>query len=606
MLAACGGGKHGIAELKKADGPIDRQEEQGPWKGAEIGAQFYLGDAARTADGGAQLAISGAMIAMQPHTILRFGGTGDQSKISVELGAIDLTGNGNYGLDIGDVKLSKNGTVRITSHGKGQAETAELTVGEAQLIKPGGQAIDLIIGDAVTLDDGAKAPSDAGVAADAGAPADAAPAVATGDVSIEVTGKKAEILASGATIWKPLPAGGGGLEKGSKVRLGAGTTAKVTRGGLAIELASGARAAVGNDLGLSVEAGTGKATVPQDAEGTIGIPGGAVAVKGDNLGAGETRLEVGARDSKVSIGRGKAKLTGGNGAELEMNRGESATLTKGGAIHPIEAIPTYFDFRVPVGETLTVHDPRPPTAVQFTFDGKCPGGNGVIELDHDARFGSSKQSAGKDTANLLVAPGGWAYRLRCGDGGAVASGRIIVTRDDGSRKLPKLAPENAIDADGRNYTLSYQSQIPTLVVKYPGTGSAFKLHVASGGKEDSYEGSSPIIKVPGTKLHEGTYTYWFDHDGEKQPKVSSLKIDFDNTAPQVYIEAPTNGQPWTGDIAVRGAVLPSWTAEVDAVSIPIDKQRRFSASVSAPTGNALAIRLSHPQRGVHYYLRRAK
>ena len=182
----------------------------------------------------------------------------------------------------------------------------------------------------------------------------------------------------------------------------------------------------------------------------------------------------------------------------------------------------------------------------------------------------------------------------------------MVTRDDGSRRLPKISPENAIDADGRNWDISYQSQIPTLVVKFPGGGSTFKLHLASGGKEDTFDGTSPIITVPGAKLHEGSYTYWFDHDGQKQPKVSQLKIDFDNTAPQVYIEAPQNGQPWTGDISVKGAVLPQWTAAVEGVAIPIDKQRRFSASVGAPPGNALAIRLSHPQRGVHYYLRRAK
>ena len=599
LLIACGG-KHGIAELKKADGPVDRQEQQAAWKGAEIGAQFYLGDAARTADGSAQLEITGAMIAMQPHTILRFGGTGDHSKISVELGAIDLTGNGNYGLEIGDVKLSKNGTLRITPHGG-----AELTVGEAQLIKPGGQVTDLIVGAAVELGDG-KVGVDAGVAdAGGGPPADAA-VIVSGEASVDVTGKKAEVQGPGQTIWKPLAPGTGAFAKGTKIRLGAGTTAKLTSGPMTMELSTGSRAVLGDDMVIGVEAGAAKATVPQNGEAKVVIPGGSVAVKGDNLGPGETRLDVGGRDSKVSVGKGKAKLSGANGAELEMNRGESATLAKAGAIHPLEAIPTSFDFRVPVGETLSVHDPRPPTAVQFTFEGKCPQGNGVIELDRDTRFGSSKQSAGKDGANLMVQPGSWAYRLRCGDGGAVASGRISVSRDDGSRKLPKIAPEDPIDADGRNYTLSYQSQIPTLVVKFPGTGSTFKLHIASGGKEEVFEGTSPIIKVLGTKLHEGTYTYWFDHDGEKQARVSSLKIDFDNTAPQVYVESPPNGQPFSDNIKVGGAVLPNWTAAVEAVSVPIDASRRFHVSVGVPSGNALAIRLSHPQRGVHYYLRRAK
>jgi hypothetical protein len=48
--------------------------------------------------------------------------------------------------------------------------------------------------------------------------------------------------------------------------------------------------------------------------------------------------------------------------------------------------------------------------------------------------------------------------------------------------------------------------------------------------------------------------------------------------------------------------------KVEGVEIPVDKNtRRFNASVGAPQGaNALAIRLSHPQRGVHYYMRRGK
>ena len=72
------------------------------------------------------------------------------------------------------------------------------------------------------------------------------------------------------------------------------------------------------------------------------------------------------------------------------------------------------------GESLTIHDPKPPTAVQFQFNGKCPGG-GVIEMDKDARFRTPKISAGREAANMLVQPGGWAYRLRCGDNGAAVA-----------------------------------------------------------------------------------------------------------------------------------------------------------------------------------------
>ena len=121
-----------------------------------------------------------------------------------------------------------------------------------------------------------------------------------------------------------------------------------------------------------------------------------------------------------------------------------------------------------------------------------------------------------------------------------------------------------------------------------------------------FEGGAKI-SVPGTKLREGTYTYWFDRDGVRDKNVSTLKIDFDQTAPQVYIELPVNGKPFAADVDVKGAVLQGWAAAVGDVTIPIDAQRRFIAKVSPPSGaQALAIKLSHPQRGVHFYLRRPK
>ena len=71
-------------------------------------------------------------------------------------------------------------------------------------------------------------------------------------------------------------------------------------------------------------------------------------------------------------------------------------------------------------------------------------------------------TAGKDAANLLVPVGSWAYRLRCGGSGAsVATGRLTVMRDKGTRPLPTAPPTYPIDADGRTYRVDYQSQIPS-------------------------------------------------------------------------------------------------------------------------------------------------
>ncbi len=611
LLAFGCGGKKGsaIAKLTKKDGPVDRQQGEAEWKQADVGTEFFIGDAARTADGGAGLeVIGGAQIAMQPHTVLRFGGKDGNSKIAVELGAIDLTGSGNYALDGGDVKLSK-GTVRISAKAGGK-NTIELTIGEATVSSVDGGSISLEVGKVMDLDLDVKVTTiDAGVvdAADVvDAPIDV-PEVAQGDDgTITVTGKKAEIQAPGETAWKPLPAGAGVIAKGSTVRLGNGTTATVSARGTSLEMAGGSRAKLGDDSVFAIENGVVRATAAAKSDGKVGIPGGSVALKTTTTGS-EIRVDVNSREAKVTDTRGAAKLTGSGGGELEMNRGETAALAKNGTIRVIEAIPSYFDFRFAVGDTATIHDPKGAAAVQFSFGGKCSEG-GFIEMDRDARFRTAKVSGGKDQANLSVGSGSWAYRLRCttasGDSAAVASGRIALVRDAGTRTLLKPVT-NDIDTDGRNYSLGYQSSIPNFAVRIKGEGGPFVLHMATGGAEETFSGPGPKITVPGEKLKEGTYSYWVDRNGVKDPKVSTLKIYFDNTAPQVYIQSPQYGKAWPeGDIDVRGAVLPGWSANVEGVVIPMDKQLRFLAKVTRPPGKALAIRLSHPKRGVHYYLRR--
>jgi hypothetical protein len=174
--------------------------------------------------------------------------------------------------------------------------------------------------------------------------------------------------------------------------------------------------------------------------------------------------------------------------------------------------------------------------------------------------------------------------------------------------LPPKPGVNPFVIDGRSWGFSYQSAIPDLAVTFPGAGSSFRLHLVRGGKDLTFESTSSSLRVPGSALSEGVYTYWFERDNVKQDKLNTLKIDFDQTAPQVYIEAPVNGRPFSEpEVDVKGAVLPGWTAAVEGEPVPIDgKTRRFATKVGVPPGNALAIRLSHPQRGVHYYLRRMK
>lgn len=378
---------------------------------------------------------------------------------------------------------------------------------------------------------------------------------------------------------------------------------------MTLSLAGGSRSAISDTLAFSLELGVATTTVPPASEGTVGVPGGGVLVRGTEKGDGKARLDVNAKgETKIAVLDGSAKLTGAPGTELDMKTGETASLAKAGSIRQTAKIPDYYNLRIAIGETptFTVHDPRGVTALQFAWAGKCPSG-GTIEMDSDSRFRTPRVTAGKDAANIVAEAGSWAYRLVCSGGGAVASGRLVVRRDAGTRRIPKEPPVNPIDPDGRTYRISYQSLIPNVKIKAPAGGSSYKLHLATGGSEVQFESKKPSFTVDGKKLKEATYTYWIDKDGVKQDKVSTLIIDFDQTAPQVYIESPVNGRTFEADVDVRGAVLPGWSAQVDGVDIPIDKDtRRFAAKVPKPTAStALAIRLSHPQRGVHYYLRRS-
>ncbi|MBX3156985.1 MAG: hypothetical protein KF773_13505 [Deltaproteobacteria bacterium] len=608
---ACGTKTSAIAELTKADGPVDKQAGTEPWASAPIGTEFFLGDAARTGDQGAtlQVASGGATIAMQPKTILRFGGKSGSSKIAVEAGEIDLSGTGTYALEIGDVKLGNHGTVRVTARG-----TIELAIGDAQVSTSDGKTIDLQIGKVIDIGDVVvqSAPRDAGVPDAAVAVVDAAAPeapVPAGDTVVEITGLRGEVLAPGEKVWKALTAGASPLTKGSKIRTGAGTTAKLVDGALTLELGAGARAAF--DDRITLEAGPARATATGD--GAVGLPGGAIALRGSDKGTADARLDAGAATTKVALVRATGKLTGVGDAELGMRAGDSATLARTGKITPLEAIPAAHDLRIGVGETSTVHDSRGATAIQFTFDGKCPDG-GVVELDRDARFRTAKISAGKDAANHMVRGGTWAYRLRCmtkggGEGAAVASGYVALVADGGTRALPKAVGVNPFIADGRAWKIQFPSVIPDLAVTFPVAGSSFRLHLAKGGKELTFDATGAAkLRIPGSSLSEGTYTYWFDRDGVKQDKMNTLQIEFEQMSPQVYIEAPIDRKPWPeGDIEVKGAVLPNWSVSVESAPLPIDRAtRRFAAKVSHPSSGALAIRLSHPQRGIHYYTRRSK
>jgi hypothetical protein len=628
QLSGCKDPPAVLAELVAASGPVERAARQAAdqpqgWGSAALGTRFFLGDAARTGDGTAQLQLGdGQRLDMEAHTVLRFGQRADAAagnatgkrQLLVELGAIEIAGDGDYPFDLGEISVERNGGVRITAAAAGSR--VQLLVGQASIRTSGGALTKLEPGVAVdfseieirSLPRDAAARPDAAATPDAGGAIDAsadAAAAGQGDVVVDLSGA-IEIRRAGEKAWKPAPLDTRALEPGAQLRVVKGT-ATLGNGTLTVELSRGGVVAVGPQAGLALLGGGAAVRAAPDRGGTLALPGGGLSFPIQPRGA-SAEVAAGSRDSRVRVTAGTAALLGRE-SRLEMRRGESALLARTGALRVLVVVPEVHDVAITAGESPTIHDGKGAAAVQFRFGEKCPNG-GVVELDRSSSFRSPAVSAGEGSANLLVAAGSYSYRLRCDEGGrdgrAVASGRLSVVRDSGRRPLPPAPPPFQLDADGRTYRVGYQGAIPTMNVVWKGaTGSGFTLRVAHAGKDQSFSSSDPFYSIPGARLAEGTYTVWFEKSGARS-KVSTLIIDFDNTAPAVYIDRPDDGAVWpSGELEVAGAVLPGWSVSVDGVALPLDKQRRFRASVPVPAG-ALPILVSHPQRGVHYYLRRRR
>jgi hypothetical protein len=258
-------------------------------------------------------------------------------------------------------------------------------------------------------------------------------------------------------------------------------------------------------------------------------------------------------------------------------------------------VPADVDLVFEIGGNVTIHDPSGTPNVRFAFGSKCTG-EGELEL---ARGTVRLGKTGVNAVDRKLEPGISRYAVRCGGSDAqavlVARGFVTVRADAATRPLPRTPPVNPIAADGRTYRISYQSVIPDVIVDIRGPG---KLHLATGGKEDTFETTGKQVHVSGSKLAEATYKYWVDAD---PTKISTLIIAFDQTAPQVYIEHKDFVTP--DKIVVQGGTLPGWTLHIDDIDVPIDNLGRFHAIVPRPD-RVLVMRFDHPKWGAHYYLRR--
>jgi hypothetical protein len=270
--------------------------------------------------------------------------------------------------------------------------------------------------------------------------------------------------------------------------------------------------------------------------------------------------------------------------------------------------PAIVDFVAGVGDSFIVHDPKPPTSIAFVHSG-CDG-ELLLTLDPGKR---ARETFGRGRVSAEIASGSHRYSLSClspGEtkGARVGEGSIAVVADAGSRRIARKAPASAIDADGRRYTVLYQSLLPSISVRWPNApaASAYTLRVGSSSGARTFTTNQPSHSLPAGTLPEGDHTLLFEAAGVRS-KTTSVAIRFDNAAPTASISSPSDRAFAPGEsVTVSGSALPGWTVSSGGKELAEDAQNRFSGQVSAPVAErALVIRFFHPSRGNHYYLRRS-
>ena len=324
---------------------------------------------------------------------------------------------------------------------------------------------------------------------------------------------------------------------------------------------------------------------------------------------------LGARPLLEARGAGGASEVPAAGGASEVLRGDGTPTMVAARLHPelLHAAENaaIADLTLLAGETASIHDPSAPTVVRFRFAVACPTG-GTLEL---ALRGSSftrvlrgAVAAGGTSATVTAPSGVHAYRVRCGTAAPFAAGTLRINRDAGTAPLVGAAPRTTVDADGRRYTVRYQTSLPIITLRWPRAPAAGGYVISlrrSGGVVQDVRAARAEQAFPAGRFTDGSYTFLFrTQDSRVRTALTSLRIDFDNAAPVADLDAPPVRAPLEGTVTIGGTAGVGALVSVGGRALATDDHGRFSGAASVRAGErCLAVRVAHRQRGVHYYLR---
>lgn len=626
-MFGCRSGAKKVADLAEVRGVAERDHATavGRWDPASVGASFAIGDAVRTkVESGALVRlVRGGGLRMGANSLVRFrmGLRGSQRpRVLLETGEAEIetaSESVEFETSIGTARIEPGGRVRINADQDrirfnvvvGQAVMEAADGGVAQAAGPG---------ETITIEMGkAEVEPTAVTSASASASAQPATEAAQKAIQADVQGDGVQLQSGSASGWTPLAAGRSELASGARVRLPDGASMMVQRGDEQASVRGAAEVVVGAPGGALLSAIGGRVTV-DGSKGVVrvDVPGGSILARTGQGGTGRATISIReGGETDVKSEKGEVEVRGNRSATV-LAAGESTTLGKTGDLDTDIMSPSHADISISAGESPVIHDPAALTAVRIMFDAVCSG-DGVVELAGAAGKGrrAKVRVRGHGGAVVLARAGGLPYQVKCIEGDGVsdavrASGVVRVVKDTGAADLPREAPRNTIDADGRNYTVMYQNLLPHITFtwsKAPKSSSSFVLHVdRDGGAARTVKTGNPVYGFSSGQLAEGSYRCWFqdDSDATKRSPVTTLKIDFDNAAPTAQIQAQSGGAEGQGT-SVMGVAIEGATVSVNGAPVQLDPQHRFRIDAAPQQGeSALPIKISHPRLGVHYYVRR--
>ncbi|HEU4581480.1 MAG TPA: FecR domain-containing protein [Polyangiaceae bacterium] len=598
-----------LATLRQKSGSVERDwaAQLRVWKVAELGTTFHLGDGLQThAGASAQLALDdGSQLSLDAETQVRFSDTPPEKHalgFDVETGAASLQAAAEpiaIHTRVGLARIDPGATVVFSHSNEGTrivVEVGRAVFGEAEPLTAGAGVSVLPGGEVKRLDKGTQAALSS--------TAQPQPAEPPGDAAPDGTEITARVRGRGASVrteqgWSALAEGPARLQPGTQLRLARKTSVDLEHGRERAQLQTG-QYVIAPRAGVLVEASEGSLAAGSEVVVRIAVPGGEIVVApaglvNVSLGSAGTLLDVKAQQASVES----------NGEAQQIRAGQRATLTRSGELSVQGRGLEHADVEIEAGESLTIHDPAPPTAVRFRFAGVCPE-LGVLQL----RAGRSGQYAvGEGAVSLSLGRGTQRYELRCGTEGGklVKQGKLSVLSDDGSRRVAARAPATTLAADGHRYTVLYQNRLPVITLTWPDgpTGTALELTHSFAGKEEKIATREPLHVFESGTLREGRHDFAFTGGG-KLSRHTRVDIQFDNAAPTATLDPPPPHALEPGDaLTISGIALPGWQVQVGQQRAPQDDQGRFSLPTNWPSDTgAIAVRLSHPERGTHLYVRR--